>query len=437
MRSPRRGSRGNSGERSETAEPVHEAVRCSKLAAPYSPCYGSRGGGQTMTRHFPAILGALAFFAASPTLAQPVKIGLILPYSGQFADAATQMDNAIKLYTKEHGDTVAGRKLEIIRRDTGGVAPDIAKRHAQELVVRDKVDILAGFVLTPNALAAADVSAEAKKFMVVMNAATAIITTKSPYMARTSLTVPQLNETFGAWAHRSGIHRLYTMVSDYGPGHDAEGAFQRAFKEAGGEVVGSVRIPVANPDFFPFVQRAKDLNPEAVFVFIPGGAQPAAFGKALVDLGVDSKKSRILGQGEITEENALKIMGDAALGLVTAFHYDHNHKSAPNVKFVGAYNAAWGRNPDFFSVGGWDGMHLIYETLKKTAGKADAEALIAAAKGMRWESPRGAIAIDPETRDIVQTVYIRRVEKVGGRLVNVEIDKIENVKDPVKERMKK
>ncbi len=360
-----------------------------------------------------------------------------MPYSGQFADAATQMDNAIKLYVKEHGDTVAGKKLEIIRRDTGGVAPDVAKRHAQELVVRDKVDVLAGFVLTPNALAAADVSAEAKKFMVVMNAATAIITTKSPYMARTSLSVPQLNETFGAWAHRSGIRKLYTMVSDYGPGHDAEGAFQRAFKEAGGEVVGSVRIPVVNPDFFPFVQRAKDLNPEAMFIFIPGGAQPAAFGKALVDLGIDSKKTRILGQGEITEENALKVMGDAALGLITVFHYDHNHKSAMNAKFVDAYNAAWGRNPDFFSVGGWDGIHLIYEALKKTGGKTGGDALIAAAKGMKWESPRGPVSIDPETRDIVQTVYIRRVEKVDGRLHNVEIDKIENVKDPVKERMKK
>src|SRR6266705_6477676 len=249
---------------------------------------------------------AAAVIGTSPASAQgPIKIGLILPYSGQFADTATQMDNAIKLYVKQKGDTVAGRKIEFIRKDTGGIAPDVAKRLAQELIVRDGVDILAGFVLTPNALAAGDVSAEAKKFMVVMNAATAIITTKSPYMARTSLTLPQLNETFGAWAHRSGIHRLYTMVSDYGPGHDAEGAFQRAFKEAGGEVVGSVRIPVANPDFFPFVQRAKDLNPEAMFVFIPGGAQPAAFGKALVDLGIDSKKTRILGQGEITEENAL------------------------------------------------------------------------------------------------------------------------------------
>jgi branched-chain amino acid transport system substrate-binding protein len=281
------------------------------------------------------------------------------------------------------------------------------------------------------------VSAEAKKFMVVMNAATAIITTKSPYIARTSLTTPQVNESLGTWAAKNGIRKAYTLVSDYGPGIDAEGAFQSGFKAAGGEIVGSVRMPVQNPDFFPFVQRAKDLNPEAMFVFIPGGAQPAAFGKALVDLGIDSRKTKILGQGEVTEENALKVMGDAALGLITAFHYDYNHKSAANAKFVADYNQAYGRNPDFFSVGGWDGMHLIYESLKKTGGKADAEALIDAAKGMKWESPRGPIAIDPETRDIIQTVYIRRVEKVGGKLVNVEIDKIENVKDPVKARMKK
>ena len=388
-----------------------------------------------MTRHLAAALGAFAL-AASPALAQqPVKIGLIMPYTGQFADASAQMDNAIKLYVKEHGDTVAGRKVEFIRRDSAGV-PDNAKRHAQELVVRDKVDILAGFVITPEALSAADVSVEAKKFMVVMNAATSIITTRSPYMARTSITIPQLNEAFGAWVHKNGVRKAYTMVSDYGPGIDAEGAFQRGFKEAGGELLGSVRMPVASPDFFPFVQRAKDLGPEAIYVFIPGGAQPAAFGKALLDLRMDSSKTKILGQGEITEENALKVMGDAALGFITAFHYDHNHKSAANAKFVGAYNAEYKRNPDFFSVGGWDGMHLIYEALKKTGGNADGEALIGAAKGMKWESPRGPIAIDPETRDIVQTVYIRRVEKVAGQLLNVEIDKIENVKDPVKARMK-
>ncbi len=380
---------------------------------------------------------AAALYAGGPALAQqPLKIGLIMPYSGQFVDASLQMDNAIKLYGQKNGDTVAGRKLEFIRRDTGG-APDVAKRHAQELVVRDRIDILAGFVITPEALAAADVSNEAKKFMVVMNAATAIITTKSPYMARTSLTLPQNLEVFGTWAYKNGVRKAYTLVSDYGPGLDAESAFQRAFKEAGGQIVGSVRIPVANPDFIPFVQRVKDSNPEAMFVFIPGGAQPAAFAKALLDIGIDAKRTKVLGQGEISEENALKVMGDAGLGIITAFHYDYNHKSKLNADFVGAYKAAYGRNPDFFSVGGWDGMHLIYEALKKTGGKTDGESLIVAAKGMKWESPRGPISIDPETRDIIQTIYIRRVEKVGGRLLNVEIDKIENVKDPVKERMKK
>ncbi len=389
-----------------------------------------------MTRRLAAVLGAFALAACSAYAQQPLKIGLIMAYSGQFADASLQMDNAVKLYVQKHGDTVAGRKIELIRRDTAGV-PDNAKRHAQELVVRDKVDVLAGFVITPEALSSADVSAEAKKFMVVMNAATSVITTRSPYMVRTSVTVPQLEEAFGAWAYKSGVRKAYTMVSDYGPGIDAEGAFQRAFKDAGGQLLGSVRMPVANPDFFPFVQRAKDLNPEAVFVFIPGGAQPAAFVKALIDLGIDPKKTRVLGQGEISDENALKVMGDAGLGMITVFHYDYNLKSKANAEFVGAYKAAYGRNPDIYSVGGWDGMHLIYESLKKTGGQADGESLVGAAKGMKWESPRGPIAIDPETRDIVQTVYIRRVEKVGGQLVNVEIDKIENVKDPVKERMKK
>jgi branched-chain amino acid transport system substrate-binding protein len=357
-----------------------------------------------------------------------------LPYSGQFADTATQMDNAIKLYVKQKGDSVAGKKVEFIRKDTGGIAPDVAKRLAQELVVRDKVDVLAGFVLTPNALAAGDVSAEAKKFMVVMNAATAIITTKSPYMARTSLTVPQLNETLGTWAYKSGIRKVYTMVSDYGPGHDGEAGFQRAFKAAGGEIVGSVRFPVANPDFSAFVQRAKDVNPEAIYVWVPGGAQPAALGKAFAERGVDPAKTKIMGQGELTEEEARKSMGDAALGIITAYHYDVSHDSAMNKDFVRAFHAEYGRNPNIYSIGGYDGMHLIYETLKKTGGDTDAERLIGAAKGFAWESPRGPISIDPQTRDIVQNVYIRRVEKAGAETRNTEFDKMESVKDPVKAR---
>jgi len=269
---------------------------------------------------------------------------------------------------------------------------------------------------------------------VVMNAATSIITTKSPYIARTSVTTPQLNETFGAWAYRSGVRKVYSMVSDYGPGHDAEAAFHRAFKEAGGEIVGSVRFPVANPDFSAFVQRAKDLNPEAIYVWVPGGAQPAAIGKTLAERGIDAKKTRILGQGELTEEEALKSMGDAGLGILTVYHYDYNHDSPLNREFVKAYHEANGRNPNIYTIGGYDGMHLIYEALKKTGGKTDGDSLIAAIKGMKWESPRGPIAIDPETRDIVQTVYIRRVEKVGGQLRNVEFDKVENVKDPAKAR---
>ncbi len=381
-----------------------------------------------------AILG-IAFTAAvlaGPASAQDaIKIGLIMPYSGQFADTASQMDNAVKLYVKQKGDTVAGRKIEFVRRDTGGVAPDVAKRLAQELVTRDGVDILAGFVLTPNAIAAADVSEQAKKFMVVMNAATSIVITKSPYMVRTSTTLPQLVATFGAWAYKNGIRKSYTMVSDYGPGHDAEGAFHRGFKAAGGEIVGSVRFPVANPDFSAFVQRAKDMNPESIFIFVPGGAQPAAIGKVLAERGIDPNKLKVLGMGELTEDEARNSMGDASLGIITVYHYDHNHDSAMNKAFVKSFTAEYGgRNPNIYSIGGWDGMHLIYEVLKKTGGKTDAEGLVAAAKGMRWESPRGPISIDPETRDIVQTVYFRRVQKVDGKLLNVEFDKVENVKDP-------
>jgi branched-chain amino acid transport system substrate-binding protein len=300
-----------------------------------------------------AALAAAVLLAAPAQAQNTIKIGLIMPYSGQFADAALQMDNAIKLYVKQHGDTVAGKKLEFIRKDVGGIAPDVAKRLAQELVVRDNVDSLAGFVLTPNAMAAGDISSEAKKFMVVMNAATSIITTKSHYMARTSLTTPQLNESLGTWAATKGkIKKIYTMAADYGPGHDAEQAFIRGFKEAGGEIVGSVRMPVANPDFSAFVQRAKDLNPEALYVWVPGGAQPPALAKALSERGFDPKKTKILGQGEITDDAALATMGDLALGIITTFHYDPAHKSAMNAALVKSYNAEYKRNPDFFSIGG-------------------------------------------------------------------------------------
>jgi branched-chain amino acid transport system substrate-binding protein len=374
------------------------------------------------------------FALASARAEEVVKIGLVMTYTGQFTEPATQMDNGIKLYMKQHGDVVAGKKIEIIRKDSGG-APDVAKRLAQDLIVTDNVDMLAGFVLTPEALTVADLSSEAKKFMVVMNAATSIVTTKSPYMARVSLTIPQNCENLGTWAFKNGVKKVYTMVSDYAPGHDAEASFQRAFKAAGGEIVGSVRMPVASPDFSAFVQRVKDDNPEGIFVFVPAGSQPPALARAMIERGMDPKKTKIMGQGELTDESALKAMGEAGVGIVTAFHYDYNHQSKANADFVAAYNAEFKRNPDLFSVGGYDGMHLIYEALKKTGGKTDAQGLIDAAKGMAWESPRGPITIDPQTRDVIQTVYIRKVEMVNGQPRNVEIERIENVKDPVKARM--
>ena len=375
---------------------------------------------------------ALALLASpGAALAQgTVKIGVIMPYSGQFADLATQMDNGIKLYMKQKGDSVAGKKIEIIRKDVGGVAPDVATRLAQELITRDNVDILAGFTLSPNAIAVSKVSAEAKKFMVIMNAATTVIITMSPYSVRASMTLPSVGATAGAWAYKSGIRKAYTMVSDFAPGKDAEASFHDAFKKAGGEIVGSVRMALANPDFSAFVQRAKDLNPESIFIFVPAGAQPAALGKAFAERGVDANKIKIIGTGEVTDESSVKNMGDAALGIISVWHYDYNDDFKLNKEFVTAYNAEFKRNPDFGAVGGYDGMHVIYEALKKAGGKTDGDSLIAAARGLSFDSPRGPIQIDPDTRDIVQTISIRQVRKVDGGLRNVVIDKVEKVKDP-------
>jgi branched-chain amino acid transport system substrate-binding protein len=376
---------------------------------------------------------SLALAMSSTALAEgTVKIGLIMPYSGPFADAGAQMQAGIDLYVKEHGDEVAGKKIVLIKKDTGGPNPDVAKRLAQELVVRDHVDILAGFALTPEALGAAPVATEAKKLMVDMNAATSIVTEKSPYIVRTSVTIPQINYAFGKWAAEQGIKHAYTLVADYGPGHDAEKSFARGFKEKGGEIVGADHSPVANPDFSAYVQRIKDAKPEAVYIFIPGGSQPAAIGKALADKGLTPPDTKLLGQGELTLPEALKSMGDNANGIITAFHYTLERKDPLNEKFVAGYEKLTnGREPDLFSIGGYDGMHLIYAALEKTKGDASGDALIKVAKGMSWESPRGPITIDPETRDIVQNVYIRKVEKVDGKLQNVIIDTIKDVKDPL------
>jgi branched-chain amino acid transport system substrate-binding protein len=374
----------------------------------------------------------LLVIAGGPAWAQDtVKIGVINAYSGQFADPGAQLDAGIKLYMQMHGDEVAGKKIEVIRKDVGGIAPDVAKRLAEELVVRDGVDILAGFLLTPNALAAADVSAEAQKFMVVMNATTPVIITKSPYMIRTSATASQINYNFGTWVADKGVKQIYTMVTDYGPGIGSGEAFEMAFKEKGGEVVGQDRTPVVNPDFAPFVQRVAEAKPEALYIWVPGGTQPPALGKALAERGVTPANTKIYSQGELTDDAALEAMGDVALGIVTAYHYNVHRDDPLNDEFVKAYKEANdGRDPDIYSIGAYDGMHAIYKALEATGGDASGEALVSAAKGLAWDSPRGPMSIDPETRDVVQTIWIREVQELDGKPANVIIDQIENAKSP-------
>ncbi|HVV93649.1 MAG TPA: ABC transporter substrate-binding protein [Hyphomicrobiales bacterium] len=378
------------------------------------------------------VLALAALAAPSANAAGTVKIGLIMSFSGQFADTATQMEDAIKLWVKQHGDTVGGKKIVFVRKDTGGINPAVAKRLCQEAIVRDKVDILAGFLLTPNALACGDVSKESKKFMVVMNAATSIITQKSPYMTRTSSTTPQLNAAFGGWAVQHGVKTVFTMVSNYGPGLDAQKAFEHGFTKAGGKVVGSTAFPTENPDFSAFVKRAKDANTDGIYIWVPGGAQPGAVGKAIAEQGIDPKKVKVLGQDVLTDDHALASMGAIAEGIYTVWNYNYNLKTAENATFLADYRKDYNRNPDIFSIGGYDGMDLIYAVLKKAGGKTDGQTLIDAAKGMAWKSPRGPVSIDPATRDIIENVYIFQVQKLAdGKLNNVLVDTIPNVKNPV------
>jgi branched-chain amino acid transport system substrate-binding protein len=386
-----------------------------------------------------AILAVLSIVHPAPAGAEPVKVGVILPYTGPFASLASIMDDGIKLWMKQNGDSVGSTQIEIIRRDSTGPNPDVAKRLAQELITRDGVKILTGFVFTPNALAVAPLATEAKIPTVIMNAATAVITTKSPYFARVSLTIPQTTEIFGRWAATDGgMKRVFTSVSDYGPGFDAEESFTRGFTGSGGLIVGSVRVPLANPDVVPFLQRVLDQKPEGLYAFIPGGTQPPAFVKAFNELGLAKAGIKLMPSEEATDEATLQDLGDLAVGLVTATHYTASHPSAANKAFVDAWHAAYGKDkdPDFFAVGAWDGMALIYDIVKKLDGRIDGDKAMEIVKGWKHESPRGPISIDPETRDIVQNVYICRVDKVNGRLANVEFQTYEAVKDPWKQRNK-
>jgi len=381
-------------------------------------------------------LAAIAFAAnlplgaTAPAFAQsdPIRIGLILPMTGPFASTGRQVEAAAKLYMAQHGSAVAGRKVELIVKDDGGTA-DVTRRLAQELVVNDKVAVLAGFGLTPLALATAPVATQSKTPMVVMAAATSSIIDASPFIVRTSFTLPQATLGIAEWAPKNGIRKVVTLVSDYGPGIDAEKVFVARFTRGGGQVTDSLRVPLRNPDFAPFLQKVRDEKPDAVFVFLPSGVG-AQLMKQFTERGLDKAGIRLIGTGDVTDDDILNEMGDAALGVVTSHHYSAAHDSAANKAFVAAFGKANnGMRPNFMAVGGYDGMRVIFTALEATRG-AGGEALVAAMKGQSFESPRGPVTIDAQTRDIVQDIYIRKVERVGGQLYNVEFDSLKAVKDP-------
>jgi branched-chain amino acid transport system substrate-binding protein len=328
----------------------------------------------------------------------------------------------------QNGNTVAGKRIELVVRGDGNVA-DNTKRIAQELIVTDKVSILAGFGLTPLALATAPIATEAKVPQIVMGAATAIIPDRSPYIVRTSMVTSQITVGIADWAPTNGIKRLVTLVSDYAPGIDIEKAFSERFKASGGEVIEQVRVPLANPDFAPFLQRAADLKPDALFVFVPAGVG-SIFMKQFVERGLDKSGIKLIGTGDMTDDDILNNIGDVALGITTSHHYSAAHPSPMNKSFVEAFRKAANMRPNFMGVGGYDGMALIYKALEKTKGATGGDDLVAAMKGLAWESPRGPISIDRVTRDIVQNIYVRKVEKVGGELYNVEFATFEAVKKP-------
>lgn len=367
--------------------------------------------------------------------AENLKIGLILPLSGPFAAYGKQIKNGVDLYLKRNGDTVAGRKVELIVKDDAGTQPELSKRDAQELLVKDNVDILAGFGLTPAALAVAPLSAEAKKPMIVMNAATSIITTKSPYIVRTSHTLPQVSAPIASWAAKNGVKKVYTLVADYGPGIDAEKQFIKTFTAAGGQVTESVRVPLKNADLAPYLQKIKDTKPEALFLFLPPGELTIGFLKGFQERELGKAGIKIIATGDLTDEDTIGAVGDSAIGITTAFHYSDTHKSPENKAFTEAYAKAFPKDrPNFMAVGGYDGMHVIFEVLKKTGGDASGDKFVEAVRGLKYTSAKGPVTIDPATRDVVQTVYIRKVEKVGGKLVNTEFDDSQkDFKDPGKE----
>jgi len=381
------------------------------------------------------VVTALGFAAVSPTqAADPIKVGLVASFTGPFASYGTQMYAGMKAYMLLNGGEVAGRKIEIIPRDTGGAGPEVARRDSQELVTRENVDFLVGYGLTPEALASASIAQKSKTPLLVMNASTSAIVQKSDYIARVSMTTAQGSAATGLWALKSGMKRVVSLVSDYGPGIDSEAAFKKVYTEGGGKIIESIRIPLNNPDFAPFMLRIHDLKPDAVFVFVPAGEQSISFMKSYQARGLAAEGIKVIGPGGLTDEHVLPSMGDEALGVITAFHYSTDHDSPENKKFLKAYaevNPHGGR-ANFMAVGGYDGMDVIYQVARKLNGAIDGEKAMAVIKGMQIDSPRGLVTIDPETRDVIQTEYIRKVERVNGQLENVEFAQFPNMKDPGK-----
>lgn len=382
-----------------------------------------------------ALVACLAGPATAHAADAPLRIGLIATYSGPYADYGRQFDSGIALYLKEHGGKIAGRTVEIIKKDTAGPAPDAAKRIAQELVVRDKVNVLTGLDFSPNAYAVAAIATQAKVPTLVMNAASSAITTSSPYVARLSFTVQQVTEPMARWMAKDGVKEAYTVVADYASGQDAEAAFKKAFTAAGGKVVGEVRTPMNNPDFSAYVQRIKDARPQAVFFFFPSGVMPPAFLKVWKERGMEQAGIKLYATGDATDDSYLEAMGDVALGLVTSHHYSYAHASPKNQKFVKDFAAEFGSQlrPNYFAVTAYDALAALELALAKTGGDSAGDKVMEALKGLKFESPRGPVEIDPATRDIVQTVYIRKTARTSGSLVNVEFDKFERVKDPAKQ----
>ncbi len=374
---------------------------------------------------------AVGAFASTATFAQETaKVGLVLPLTGGQGPVGKQIQAAAQLYVQQHGATVAGKKIDLIIKDDAGV-PDNSKRLAQELIVNDKVAVI-GSALTPSAMAIGPLSTQGKTANVVMVSGTSgVINPNNPYMVRTSFTLGQQSGIIAEWAAKNGAKKVVIVQSDWAPGAEATKVFTDAFTKAGGQVVETIKVPLANPDFAPFLQRARDLNPDSLFVFVPAG-QAGTFAKQFAERGLDKAGIKLIGPGDIVDDNDLPGMGDAMVGVVTAGIYSAAHKSQANKDYVAAFEKVNNFRPNFISVGGYDGMHLIYEALKKTGGKTDGDALVNAMKGMKWESPRGPISIDPQTRDIIQNIYIGKVEKVDGQLYNIQFATFDAVKDPLK-----